>query len=87
METPPKSTLVLRKRADGSRTIEGDAPDAHEFSARWIERELGDLVEVTVTVKTTAGDIEYTLAGFAQVESEDGPKPNFTGWRCVRKEA
>lgn len=66
------ASLVLRKRRDGSREIVGEAPELHTFSARWIERELGDLVHVAITVRADGGDVIYELEGFEPVLGPDG---------------
>lgn len=74
-------SLILRKKRDGTTIVEGEFPDRHTFPARWVERELGDLVSVTITVKTTQGNKEYDFKGFERIERDDGTDmPNFTGW-------
>ena len=83
-------SLVIRRRRDGSTTFESDLPPSHEFSARFIEREIETgLVEVTVKVTTDDGEVEYKLDGFAVIEDpETGEeRPNFTGWRCTKTTA
>jgi len=87
-------SLIIRKRLDGSRTVESDLPDEHTFSSRWIRKELGDLVSVRVIVHTTDGDVEYELTGFEPVLEADGtqaidtvdgePRSNWTGWETRR---
>ena len=89
-------SLIIRKRLDGSRTVESDLPDAHTFSSRWIRKELGDLVSVRVVVHTSEGDVEYELTGFEPVLEGDGnqaiddvdgePRSNWTGWETRRVE-
>ena len=69
--------LTVRKRGDGSVTIEGGLPPVHDFSARWIDRNLGDLVRVTITVLTRDADgnvteIPYQLTGYAPLFNADG---------------
>jgi hypothetical protein len=83
--------LVVRKRRDGSTTIEGDPPVEHGFSARWIARQIQEgLVTVTIAVNTSDGPVAYELTGFETVEGaveDDGsPRPNFTGWLARRVE-
>lgn len=81
------SSLIIRKRRDGTTTIQGDLPVDHVFSARWIERELGDLVDVTITVKADGVEQAYRLEGFEQIDDgEGGTKPNFTGWVATQVE-
>jgi hypothetical protein len=83
------SSLVMRRRRDGSVTVQGglDAfPDEHEFSARWIARELASgLAQVRVAVNTAHGQVVYEFTGFSELDvtdDEGNPKLNFTGWRC-----
>jgi len=83
----PRS-LVLRRGRDGSVRVLGDLPDEHEFSARWIARELATgLASVQLTVNTTNGPVVYDLTGFSELDAVDGdgnPRLNFTGWKCRR---
>ncbi len=72
-----KSVLKLRRAADGTTRIQGDPPERHVFPASFLARELGALVEVTVTVRTDAGDVAYRMDGF----EDDGA--NLTGWVCT----
>jgi len=70
-------SLSIRKRRDGSVTIDGGLPPVHDFSARWIDRNLGDLVEVTITLLTrdaegNATPITYQLTGYAPILDRDG---------------
>lgn len=90
------SSLQIRKKRDGTVAIQGDLPDEHTFSSRWIARELGGLVTVKLTVHTTDGDEEYDLEGFdyhldadgKPVVDDDGTdRANFTGWRARRTAA
>jgi hypothetical protein len=57
-------SLIIRRRADGRTTIDSDIPDEHGFSARWIARNLGELVSVQITLHTDDGDVEYQLVGY-----------------------
>lgn len=59
-------SLIIRKRADGRTTIDSDIPTAHGFSSRWIARNLGDLVDVRITLHTSDGDIDYKLVGYGE---------------------
>lgn len=89
--------LTVRRRSDGSVTIEGDPPAQHTFSARWIAAHLGDLVDVRIVIHTVAGEVEYELAGFDTVLDGEGkqvmvdavgggpvPKYNFTALKARR---
>lgn len=81
------ASLVIRKRADGRTTIDSDVPAEHVFPASFLERELGDVVEVTVRLKTSDGDVEYRLEGFDPLdEANPDAGVNFGAWRCVREE-
>lgn len=91
-------SLILRVRADGSRSIQSDIPDRHTFSARWISRELGRLCRVRVALLTEDGEEEYELTAFERVSGPSGesipdpdepdqPKRNWTGWECRRVES
>lgn len=77
------SSMTVRRTKDGRVEIVGDPPVAHEFSARWIARHLGDLVDVDIVVNTTDGPTRYRLDQFALIGyGPDGePKWNFTGLR------
>jgi hypothetical protein len=88
-------SLILRKRADGRRTLESDLPDEHTFSARWIQKELGDLARVTVTLVTEDGEVDYVMESYEpivgplgrQVRDEQGDlRWNWTGLVCRRVE-
>jgi hypothetical protein len=85
------SSLVMRRKRDGSVHVQGGLdgfPDEHEFSARWVARELASgLAQVHLTVNTAHGQMVYEFAGFAELDvtdDEGNPKLNFTGWRCRR---
>jgi hypothetical protein len=75
-----QKALVIRRRADGTTRFEGELPNPHTFSVRHIERELGDLFDVRIIVRSDAGDLTYQLTGFQQEDAEDGSRSNFTGW-------
>ncbi|GIJ51317.1 hypothetical protein Val02_82030 [Virgisporangium aliadipatigenens] len=76
-----KSVLKLRRAADGSTRIQGEPPERHVFPASFLQRELGQLVEVMVRVRTDAVDVEYRMDEF---ETNDDGSPNLTGWVCTR---
>jgi len=79
---------VLRRDRSGSVKIQGEPPTEHEFSARWIAREIqSGLASVRITLNTSSGPIAYDLVGFSELDTagEDGQrKLNFTGWKCRR---
>jgi len=94
---PAARVLTIRKRRDGTVTIEGGLPDPHVFSARWIAAHLGELVDVTITVHTSDGDVDYRLTGYEQLVGSDGqpaveaavggdpvPRYNFTALKARR---
>ncbi len=76
-----KSVLKLRRAEDGTTRIQGEAPPRHVFPASFLERELGQMVEVTVKVRTDAGDVEYRMDGF---DADETGRSNLTGWVCTR---
>lgn len=80
--------MVLHRKQDGSVTGQR-MPDQHILSARFIERHLGGLVEVKVTIKTDDGDKTYNLTGFTRVTEGDKDSDfNFTSWELdAKKEA
>lgn len=71
------TSLTIRLTTDGPR-IQGDLPENHTFAASWVDRNVGDFVEVNVVINTTDGPVVYKLAGF----EKDGEKPNYTAWQC-----
>lgn len=77
--------MVLHKRQDGS--VEGQRmPDQHVLSARFVARNLGEMVEVLVTMKTAEGDKTYRLEGFDPVDPDDKDSDlNFTAWQLTTK--
>jgi hypothetical protein len=85
-------SLIIRKKRDGSVNIEGEAPDTQTFSARFLQRELGDLVDVRIILHTSDGDMEYQFQGYEPIEGafEDEektiPRLNFTGLVCTKVE-
>lgn len=85
-----KSTLILRRAADGTVRIQGTAPDRHVFPASFINRELdAGAVEVHVTLHTGEGPVVYLMDGFEPYDSSpfdpDRPgKRNLSGWICTR---
>jgi hypothetical protein len=87
------SSVTIRKRRDGTVSFEGELPERHTFAARFINRELGDLVDVRVTVRTSDQEATYRLVGFEPhldaegnpLLGDDGePKLNLSGWVCER---
>jgi hypothetical protein len=89
------SSVTIRKRRDGTVTFEGSLPEQHTFAARFINRELGDLVDVQVKVTTSDEVATYRLVGFEPHRDEHGepilgddgePKLNLSGWVCERVE-
>jgi hypothetical protein len=87
------SSVIIRKRRDGATSFEGALPERNTFAARFINRELGDLVDVQVTVRTSDEVATYRLVGFEQHLDSDGspllddagePKLNLSGWVCER---
>lgn len=76
-KTPDARVLQLRRRSDGSISTVGELPESHDFSARWIDRYLGDLVKVTITILTRDVDgevteIPYELTGFQAITDASG---------------
>lgn len=79
--------LIIRKHVDGTRSFEGELPGEHVFPARWIQREIGDLCEVKITVKTSGGKADYNVTGFLVEQDEDGNEVvNFTGLVATRED-
>jgi hypothetical protein len=80
-------SLIIRKRTDGRTIIESEVPEDHTFPARWIARELGELVEVTLTIRTSDGDKRYALEGFGEPGQGTGEPDEdaavYTGWRMA----
>jgi hypothetical protein len=76
-------SMTVHRTKGGRVEIAGDPPPVHEFSARWIARYLGDLVDVDITVNTTDGPTVYRLERFALVGYDESGEPrwNFTGLR------
>lgn len=69
-------SLHLRRRADGTLSITGEAPDEHEFPMSFLNREIGKLVDVHVTVHTDEGDVVYEVSGFPT--ATDAEQPNYS---------
>lgn len=74
--------LVIRRTNDGTK-IEGNPPEEHSFSARWIHQEIQNgLVEVVIRLKPDQGDaVEYSMTGFGPINEDDPENFNFTDWR------
>lgn len=47
---PRTGSLVVRKTVLGGTVVEGLAPDYHEFSERFVERELGHAIRLLIYV-------------------------------------
>lgn len=88
--------LIVRKRRDGTVTLDGDAPKKHQLAGSFINRELedkkSDLVEVFVVLHFAGQPATYRLKNFDQEEREDddGNKslaPNLSAWNLELVEA
>jgi len=72
------SSLTLRRTADGSLEIDGDAPDRHTFVGQTIARELET---GGMAVFLEVGGHVYELEGFEPVDPDaEEPRPNYGAW-------
>ena len=85
-------SMTIRRSADGVVRIQGQPATEHTFSARWLDRHLGDLADVTITINTSTGPTVYRMTGFEPILNQSGeqayeadgitPRWNFTGLRA-----
>lgn len=72
--------LIIRKNEEGTR-LEGDAPKSHAFASSFIERELGEMVDVYVVLRTSEGEHTYKVDGFG--ETPEGERANLSEWNAT----
>lgn len=66
---PTTGSLQIRKTADGI-LVEGQAPGYHEFPEKFIKRELGDAIRITLEIQSDP-PVRYEITRYAGVTEED----------------